>query len=107
MSGHPSHMSQGPMEHFYSRDTGFGPGANFGSVFGGKHAVGQYPNLHGVLQNVNLARQGRPLDFRGRVLMVYGLNMERINCDRLFNLVCLYGNVCKVSVNSLYTRHVH
>jgi len=32
----------------------------------------------------------------GAVLMVYGLNMERMNADRLFNLLCLYGNVFKV-----------
>ena len=33
----------------------------------------------------------------GCVLMVYGLNPERMNCDRLFNLFCLYGNVIKVN----------
>lgn len=34
----------------------------------------------------------------GAVLMVYGLNMEKMNADRLFNLLCLYGNVFKVSL---------
>ena len=29
--------------------------------------------------------------------MVYGVNLERMNCDKLFNLFCLYGNVVKVS----------
>jgi hypothetical protein len=28
--------------------------------------------------------------------MVYGLDNE-MNCDRLFNLFCLYGNVVRVS----------
>jgi hypothetical protein len=37
----------------------------------------------------------------GCVLMVYGLNPERMNCDRLFNLFCLYGNVIKVTRLSL------
>lgn len=32
----------------------------------------------------------------GAVLMVYGLNLDKMNCDRLFNLLCLYGNVFKV-----------
>jgi len=32
----------------------------------------------------------------GVVAMVYGLNMDKMNCDRLFNLFCLYGNVVKV-----------
>jgi len=30
------------------------------------------------------------------VLMIYGLNAEKMNCDRLFNILCLYGNVFKV-----------
>ncbi len=46
---------------------------------------------------------GPPVDGRaargpqeGAVLMVYGLNMDKMNADRLFNLLCLYGNVFKV-----------
>ena len=34
---------------------------------------------------------------QGAVLMVYGLSMERVNCQKLFNLFCLYGNVVRVS----------
>lgn len=30
------------------------------------------------------------------VLMVYGLNVQKINCQKLFNLFCLYGNVLRV-----------
>ena len=33
---------------------------------------------------------------QGAVLMVYGLNMEKVNCQKLFNLFCLYGNIVKV-----------
>jgi heterogeneous nuclear ribonucleoprotein L len=33
---------------------------------------------------------------QGSVCMVYGLNHEKVNCDRLFNLFCLYGNVIRV-----------
>ena len=32
------------------------------------------------------------------MLMVYGLNAEKMNCDRIFNLFCLYGNVVKVTI---------
>lgn len=32
----------------------------------------------------------------GCVLMVYGLNMDRMNCSRLFNVLCLYGNILRV-----------
>uniref|UniRef100_S4RY32 Heterogeneous nuclear ribonucleoprotein L like n=1 Tax=Petromyzon marinus TaxID=7757 RepID=S4RY32_PETMA len=31
-----------------------------------------------------------------KVLMVYGFDAERINCDRVFNILCLFGNVEKV-----------
>ena len=30
--------------------------------------------------------------------MVYGLNHQMMNCDRLFNLLCQYGNVVRVSI---------
>jgi len=32
----------------------------------------------------------------GCVAMVYGVNNDKMNCDHLFNLFCLYGNVVKV-----------
>ena len=32
----------------------------------------------------------------GSVCIVYGLNMKHINCIKLFNLFCLYGNVMKI-----------
>lgn len=35
-------------------------------------------------------------DRPGCVMMVYGMNMEKMNCDRLFNLLCLYGNVIRI-----------
>ena len=33
---------------------------------------------------------------QGSVMMVYGLQSDKVNCDKLFNLFCLYGNVSKV-----------
>ncbi|VDN15622.1 unnamed protein product [Dibothriocephalus latus] len=38
----------------------------------------------------NLRKSGSP------VVMVYNLNMSHMNCDRLFNLFCLYGNVGRI-----------
>ena len=35
---------------------------------------------------------------QGAVLMVYGLNGDKINAQRLFNLFCLYGNVVRVGI---------
>lgn len=37
---------------------------------------------------------------QGAVVMVYGLNMAKLNCERLFNLFCLYGNVVRVSYSN-------
>uniref|UniRef100_UPI0035900792 heterogeneous nuclear ribonucleoprotein L-like n=1 Tax=Myxine glutinosa TaxID=7769 RepID=UPI0035900792 len=31
-----------------------------------------------------------------KVLMVYGFDPDRVNCDHVFNVLCLYGNVEKV-----------
>lgn len=33
---------------------------------------------------------------QGGVMMVYGLDNDTSNTDKLFNLVCLYGNVARV-----------
>jgi len=38
---------------------------------------------------------------QGTVMMVYGLQPDRVNCDRLFNLFCLYGNVVRVRTTSI------
>lgn len=37
------------------------------------------------------------------VMMVYGLDKDKVNPDKLFNLFCLYGNVVKVRVVQLLT----
>ncbi|XP_047000111.1 heterogeneous nuclear ribonucleoprotein L isoform X1 [Schistocerca americana] len=33
---------------------------------------------------------------QGSVMMVYGLNLEKVNAEKLFNLFCLYGNVLRI-----------
>lgn len=32
----------------------------------------------------------------GPVMMIYGIDQDNFNCDKLFNLLCLYGNCNKV-----------
>lgn len=34
--------------------------------------------------------------------MIYGLRAGAINCDHVFNLLCSYGNVLKVTRGSVY-----
>lgn len=42
------------------------------------------------------------LNQQGSVMMAYGLNHEKMNCERLFNILCLYGNVSRVSLLPLH-----
>lgn len=42
-------------------------------------------------------QRSTPFQQPGSVLMVYGLDPLRTNADKLFNLMCLYGNVARVS----------
>ncbi|XP_037946487.1 heterogeneous nuclear ribonucleoprotein L isoform X1 [Teleopsis dalmanni] len=42
---------------------------------------------------VTFATQGQA---QGAVMMVYGLDHDTSNTDKLFNLVCLYGNVARI-----------
>ncbi|CAH8444453.1 unnamed protein product [Dicrocoelium dendriticum] len=51
-----------------------------------------HPSLAGIS-----AADGPNLPFTSTaVVMVYGLDSSRMNCDRLFNLLCLYGNVIRI-----------
>ncbi|GIY72902.1 heterogeneous nuclear ribonucleoprotein L [Caerostris extrusa] len=33
---------------------------------------------------------------QGSVMMAYGLSHEKMNCDKLFNILCLYGNIVRI-----------
>ncbi|XP_033729127.1 heterogeneous nuclear ribonucleoprotein L-like isoform X1 [Pecten maximus] len=57
------------------------------------------PHSQGGYQDQGMMNPGGPGQggaSQGAVLMVYGLNMEKVNCDKLFNLFCLYGNVVRI-----------
>jgi hypothetical protein len=43
-----------------------------------------------------LSSGGQQQQQSGDVLMVYGVDSTHMNCDRIFNLFCLYGNVLRV-----------
>ena len=34
---------------------------------------------------------------RSRVMMVYNMDPEKFNCQRLFNMLCLYGNIVRIN----------
>lgn len=39
----------------------------------------------------------------GTVVMVYGIDQTNFNCDKLFNLLCLYGNCERVRFIFIYS----
>jgi len=59
---------------------------------GGGPQRGPMPPMSGYAED----RSDGGMQQQGSVLMVYGLNPEKMNCQRLFNLFCLYGNVVRV-----------
>ncbi|KAJ7387391.1 hypothetical protein OS493_004385 [Desmophyllum pertusum] len=58
--------------------------------------LGALPGLTQQQQQINGISHALNAGGTGCVLMVYGLNAEKMNCERIFNLFCLYGNVVKV-----------
>lgn len=65
-----------------------------------------YPGQTPLIQGTPVTQQGQPQ--QGAVLMVYGLNHQLMNCDKLFNLLCQYGNVVRVSaINTFFHSNSH
>jgi len=75
---------------------GFGGRGGNGPYGGGPMERGFGPRGGGV-EGDRYGRQGFESGGpQGAVAMVYGLNMDKINCDKLFNLFCLYGNIVRI-----------
>lgn len=64
--------------------------------------MGGQPRMDDYQQDYDEAGGAGPMLQQGSVMMVYGLDGEKMNCMRLFNLFCLYGNVVRVSGYGLY-----
>lgn len=61
------------------------------------------PGHPGLIKEPPITPRNGPTNFvgqggqpQGAVMMVYGLDSMTSNTDKLFNLVCLYGNVARV-----------
>ncbi|KAG6463155.1 hypothetical protein O3G_MSEX013704, partial [Manduca sexta] len=73
----------GPPPPHHPRDgRGYGP-----EGYGGEGFVPPPPMHHPSMP---------PQNQQGAVMMVYGLDPQTANADRLFNLCCLYGNVVRI-----------
>ncbi|XP_041352711.1 heterogeneous nuclear ribonucleoprotein L-like isoform X2 [Gigantopelta aegis] len=104
----------GPQSYYeQDYDGGYGgPGRGYGGPpdrFGGKPGVmDQYGPPHRFADHaldpygpppfpdMGMGPGPGPSQQQSSVVMVYGLNMDKMNCERLFNLFCLYGNVVKI-----------
>ncbi|XP_042229054.1 heterogeneous nuclear ribonucleoprotein L-like isoform X9 [Homarus americanus] len=66
---------------------------------GGQGQGGPFMGGAGGPGGASLSAMGQPqpgLPQQGAVLMVYGLNKDKMNADRIFNLLCLYGNIVRI-----------
>ncbi|KAK7077530.1 hypothetical protein SK128_017827, partial [Halocaridina rubra] len=81
-------MSNGGLRGGGSLMGGGGPGQG-GPFMGGSGGPGG-----SSLQAMGQPQPGLPQ--QGAVLMVYGLNKDKMNADRIFNLLCLYGNIVRI-----------
>ncbi|XP_023247000.1 heterogeneous nuclear ribonucleoprotein L [Copidosoma floridanum] len=69
-------------------------GIKSAAEFAGREAL--HPTPAGRPGYVPALGQSPATSSQGSVMMVYGLQPDKLNCDKLFNLFCLYGNVSKV-----------
>ncbi|ESN89875.1 hypothetical protein HELRODRAFT_104598 [Helobdella robusta] len=70
---------------------GGGPRPAYPPMMGGGRG-GMMDEFSGEFDDV----PGAPMLQQGSVMMVYGLDVDKMNCSRVFNLFCLYGNVVRV-----------
>lgn len=77
-----------------------------GLMGGGQGQGGPFMGGAGGPGGASLSAMGQPqpgLPQQGAVLMVYGLNKDKMNADRIFNLLCLYGNIVRVRSRTRFT----
>ncbi|XP_068034077.1 heterogeneous nuclear ribonucleoprotein L-like, partial [Anomalospiza imberbis] len=107
LGDHPAEYGgpHGGYHHGHYHDEGYGPppphyeGRRMGPPpVGGGHRRG--PGRYGPQYGHPPPPPPPPPDYGPHadspVLMVYGLDQAKMNCDRVFNVFCLYGNVEKV-----------
>ncbi|XP_076464573.1 heterogeneous nuclear ribonucleoprotein L-like isoform X1 [Babylonia areolata] len=96
----PADMRGGPPGGFGGPGGGFGGGYydEFDSFGGGRGGPFNGPpdRFGGPRGQYDPQGMGPQSGGQGCVVMVYGLNMQKINCEKLFNLFCLYGNVVRI-----------
>jgi len=83
--------------------TGFGGPSRFNNLSsgsgygGGSSGIDQMGGFGGFDDTPRGGWGGGYQMDRSPVLMVYSLDPDRFNCQKLFNLLCLYGNIVKIN----------
>lgn len=76
------------------------PSERFGRFGSGRDCFDEGPNGPGGPGGRYNSMGGPPppggVPQQGAVMMVYGLSPKEVNCEKLFNLFCLYGNVVRI-----------
>ncbi|VDO65194.1 unnamed protein product [Heligmosomoides polygyrus] len=73
-----------------------GPSRGFPSRGGRRPPPPGFRGDYGGDYGADAAQHYPPVGGSGCVLMVYGIDQEKINCEMLFNLLCQYGNVLRI-----------
>ncbi|XP_071450318.1 heterogeneous nuclear ribonucleoprotein L-like isoform X2 [Hetaerina americana] len=113
--GAPAYADHYPSDRYVDRcDIDIGSGMRYGSVKGeyvrqplrpspprpgyapGGGGGGGLSGGGGVVGVVGGGGPSNNLPQQGSVMMVYGLNLEKVNPEKLFNVFCLYGNVVRI-----------
>ena len=79
---------------------------NFPHVHDGRRNMrAQSPpaGFYDVENNYDMSPYHQPMG--NSVLMVYGLDPNKANPDKVFNLMCLYGNVLRVCISLMGSFH--
>uniref|UniRef100_A0A915PS64 RRM domain-containing protein n=1 Tax=Setaria digitata TaxID=48799 RepID=A0A915PS64_9BILA len=81
----------------YSRDGYYGRGSSRGGFGRGDNSYGRGAYARGRGSGGCLYEDERDYyNGDGPVMMIYGIDQDNFNCDKLFNLLCLYGNCDKI-----------
>ncbi|XP_053403977.1 heterogeneous nuclear ribonucleoprotein L-like isoform X2 [Mercenaria mercenaria] len=84
-----------PQQYGQEAQVGFGRGAPARGP-----PLRQEPTGYGMQQQGGYSDQSQMMQGSGpqsgSVLMIYGLDAQQMNCDRVFNILCLYGNVIRI-----------
>lgn len=105
------HQSSGDVGSCANAPSGGGGGGRDGGGGGGGGWKPPSGHSTGLMKDPPMPPGGRngPANFvqqgqgQGTVMMVYGLDNDTSNTDKLFNLVCLYGNVARVNTICTYS----